>query len=271
MKVKQYRPKDRLFSEQYIIDENGFITIPSTTLFNAGVSFDKKFVVLEKYCAENVYYIAPSNFEYDEKKWGFLFEPEVENGELKFSVKGLFNNLNPGDSITLDVFEFQFTLYDRHNVVTKEEETGLDAGKIDWTKGFDEIDRYMKSNDPYAPDENSINLMRDNLNKKFGNLADKCKRLHNPTDYNDLIENPPSLEELDQMFGNMLKEILSNSTKKLHRSKDPLLNEFIDDMLARVYGRDGQKVIMISSSELDQFVKDMTWWYKRIKKGNKGE
>lgn len=270
MKVRQYRPKDRLFSEQYVIDENGFITIPSTILFNAGLSSDKEFVVLEKYNANNVYYIVPANFEYNEEEWGFLFNPEVENGDLKFSVKGLFEHLKPGDSVTLDVFEFQLTLYDRSDAMRnndneEDEETGLDAGKIDWSKELDKLEEIFNKgtkevNDPYAPDENTIEMMRKNL-------TNKCKRLHNPTDYNDLIENPPSLEELDAMFGNILKEIVNNSNKKLHRSKDPLLNEFIDDMLARVYGKGGQKIVMIHTDELDQFVKDMTYWYKRIKNG----
>lgn len=263
MKVKQYKPKDRLFSEQYIIDENGFITIPSTTLFNAGLSSDKKFIVLEKYNANNVYYIVPANFEYDEKEWGYLFEPEVENNELKFSVKGLFDNLKPGDSVTLDIFEFQLLLYDRHAERNNEEEKKETKIK----KETGSMKNLFDCFDPYAPDENTIEMMGDNIHKKFSDLDKKLKKQNKITDYNDLIENPPSLEELDKMFGKILKEIVNHSNKQIHRSKDPLLNEFINDMLARVYGRDGQKVVMISSDELDQFIKDMTWWYKRIKKG----
>lgn len=269
MKVKQYKPKDRLFSEQYIIDENGFITIPSTTLFNAGLSSDKKFVVLEKYNANNVYYIVPANFEYNNKEWGYLFEPEVENNELKFSVKGLFDNLKPDDSVTLDIFEFQLLLYDRHaernNEEQKEEEKFWDEMEKKYLpKGMKNI---FDCFDPYAPDENTIEMLGENIHKKFSDLDKKIKKQNNPADYNDLIENPPSLEELDKMFGKILKDVVNYSNKQIHRSKDPLLNEFIDDMLARVYGRNGQKVVMINSDELNQFVKDMTWWYKRIKKG----
>lgn len=245
MKVKQYRPKDRLFSEQSVIDENGFITIPSTTLFNAGLSSDKKFVVLEKYNADNVYYIVPANFEYDEKEYGFLFNPEVENGDLKFNVSGLFN-LKPDDSLTLDVFEFQLTLYDRHVVRDngEDEETGLDTSEEE--EFWDEMRK------KYSP-------------KGMKNPFEKDPYAEQRKDYNDLIDNPPSIEELDQMFGNILRDIVAKSTKKLHASKDPLLNEFIDDMLARVYGKDGQKVIMISNTELQKFIDDMTWWYKRLR------
>lgn len=264
----------RLSSEQYIIDENNCITIPYSVLYNAGLGGVPEFNIMEKSDEEYVFSIIPST---DTKK-GYEFVQKVNCSEetgIKIDVTGMFE-LKPGDSVSVDVYEFELFLFDRVSVLKtkrehkedeEDEETGLDAGKIDWTKGFDEVDKYMKSSDPYAPDENTIEMMGENLHKKFDDLAKKCKHLHNPTDYNDLIENPPSFEELDAMFGNILKEIVNNSNKKLHRSKDPLLNEFIDDMLARVYGRDGQKVVMISSTELDQFVKDMTYWYKRIKKG----
>ena len=304
----------RLSSEQYIIDENNCITIPYSVLYNAGLGGVPEFNIMEKGDEEYVYSIIPST----DTKEGWEFVQKVsctEEAGIKIDVTGMFE-LKPGDSVSVDVYEFELFLFDRVSVLKtkreQDEETGLDAGKIDWMKGFDELTKYMKSSDPYAPDEN--------MRKKF---ADKCKRLHNPTDYNDLIENPPSfeeftkslrecgfdpyapddntiemlrdnlnkkfkslkdkkgkdgnpllgdefpsLDELDAMFGKIIKEIKDNSNERLHRSKDPLLNEFIDDMLARVYGRDGQKIVMINSTELDQFVKDMTWWYKRIKKGN---
>lgn len=286
----------RLSSEQYIIDENNCITIPYSVLYNAGLGGVPEFNIMEKNAYEYVYSIIPST---DTKKdWRFVQKVNCsEETGIKIDVTGMFE-LKPGDSVSVDVYEFELFLFDRVSVLKtkreleEDEETGL--------------------GDPYAPDEN--------MRKSF---ADKCKRLHNPTDYNDLIENPPSLEELgkslrecgfdpyapddntlemlrdninkkfkslkdkkgkdgnpllgdefpsfeelDAMFGKIIKNITSESNKRLHRSKDPLLNEFIDDMLARVYGRDGQKIVMINSTELDQFIKDMTWWYKRIKKGN---
>lgn len=268
MKIKQYKPKDRIVSEQYVIDKDGYITIPSDTLFNAGLSSDKEFVVLEKYSVTNVYYIVPANFEYDEREYGFLFNPKVENGNLKFCVKGLFDHLKSDDSVSLDVFEFQLILYDRSNVVKREseEETGFDTRKIDWKKEFDELEKNFRGNDPYAPDENTIKMMGDNLDKKlnFNNILDDIFSNNNTGKKPDFKK----LDKIDKMLGNLLNDILSNSTKKLHASKDPLLNEFIEDMLARVYGKDGQKVIMISNVELQQFIDDMTYWYNRIKKGN---
>lgn len=273
MKVRHYKPKDKLVSEQYVIDENGFITIPSTTLFTAGLSSDKEFVVLEKYNADNVYYIVPSNFEYNEKEYGFLFNPEVENGDLKFSVKGLFEHLKPGDSITLDVYEFQLLLYDRSNVVIKEdeEETGLDAGKINWTEGLDEFEKKFLTKKDW---NDEINKLESELNEKERELLKEEKKKRRKKSSNkESLDNvkewmpEPNLETLDNLFGKILTELMSNSMKRLHPSKDELLNEFINDMLARVYGRDGQKIVMINSDELEQFVQDMTWWYNRIKSG----
>lgn len=248
MKVKQYKPKDRLFSEQYIIDENGFITIPSTTLFNAGVSSDKEFVVLEKYSADGVYYIVPANFQYNEKEYGFLFQPEVENGDLKFNVEGLFEKLKPGDSVTLDVYEFQLTLYDRHNVVENKTVTP----KNDSTMSFF---KFLTSEDnPYALDPFTFKKNEKRL-KKLDNLI-------------NTQEKEPSLEQLDDLFNTLFKEILFQPIKK--EPKKDLLSEFIDDMLIRCYKKDGEKIIRMSEDELEQFVKDMTDWYWRIKK-DKGE
>lgn len=262
----------RLSSEQYIIDENNCITIPYSVLYNAGLGGVLEFNIMEKNAYEYVYSIIPST---DTKEgWGFVQKVNCsEKTGIKIDVTGMFE-LKPGDSVSVDVYEFELFLFDRVAVLKdnrereEDEETGLDAGKIDWTKGFDELEEIFNKGtkevkDPYAPDENTIENMRDNINKKFKSLKDKKGKDGNPL----LGDEFPSFEELDTMFGKIIKEIKDNSNKRLHRSKDPLLNEFIDDMLARVYGKDGQKIIMINSDELDQFVKDMTWWYKRIKKG----
>lgn len=266
----------RLSSEQYIIDENNCITIPYSVLYNAGLGGVPEFNIMEKNAYEYVYSIIPST----DTKEGWRFVQKVNCSEetgIKIDVTGMFE-LKPGDSVSVDVYEFELFLFDRVSVLKTEREheedeefdsqlSKLTGGWIN-EKDIDRLDRINKSLrecgfDPYAPDDDTLEMMRDNINKKFKSLKDKKGKDGNPL----LSDEFPSFEELDAMFGKIIKNITSESNKRLHRSKDPLLNEFIDDMLARVYGRDGQKIVMISSNELDQFVKDMTWWYKRIKKG----
>lgn len=260
----------RLSSEQYLIDENNCITIPYSVIYNAGLGSDKELNVMEKSNTENVYCITP-----DEKCKGYEFVQKVtctkEDG-MKIDVTGMFE-LKPGDSVSVDVYEFKLFMFDRVSVIKnneEEKETKKETGSM--KNLFD-----CFGIDPYADlIDDSLELLKENLDKDMKRLdkVRKDKKLNKGVDFNNLLDNtkdwkkdPPSLEELDNFLGNLLKDIVSKSNKQLHRSKDPLLNEFIDDMLARVYGQGGQKVVMISSSELDQFVKDMTWWYNRIKKG----
>ena len=231
--------KNRLSSEQYVIDKDNTITIPYSVIYNAGLGSVTEFNIMEKSDVENVYCIVPAT---DSKEKGYEFVQKVtctEEEGMKIDVKGMFE-LKPDETVDVDVYEFKLFLFDRASVIKNNEEEKEKKETGEMKNLFD-----CFGFNPYAPDDDSLQLMKENLDrdlKRLDNISKKKK--DKGLDYNDLNNDLPSIEELDQMFGS-----------------------FIDDMLARVYGQGGKKVVMISSDELDQFVKDMTWWYKRIKKG----
>lgn len=255
----------RLLSEQYVIDENNCITIPYSVLYEAGLGSDTEFNVMEKINAENIYCITP-----DEVCKGYEFVQKVtctkEDG-MKIDVTGMFE-LKPGDSVDVDVYEFKLFLFDRVSVIRNiDEEKKEDKKETGSMKNL--FDCFGV--DPYAPDDDSLQLMKENLDRDMKRL-DKVRNKKKKKNIDDIIDDGmisnKEFSDLSLKFANLLETLFTQPIKKYQpNSKDPLLNEFIDDMLARVYGKDGQKIVMLSSSELQQFVKDMTWWYNRIKKG----
>ena len=255
----------RLLSEQYVIDENNCITIPYSVLYEAGLGSDTEFNVMEKSNVENVYCITP-----DEKCKGYEFVQKVtctkEDG-MKIDVTGMFE-LKPGDSVDVDVYEFKLFLFDRVSVIRNNDEEKKEEKKETGSMKnlFD-----CFGVDPYAPDDDSLQLMKENLDRDMKRL-DKVRNKKKKKNIDDILDDGmmsnEEYNELSLKFANLLETLFTQPVKKYQsNTKDPLLNEFIDDMLARVYGKEGSKVIMLSSSELQQFVDDMTWWYNRIKKG----
>lgn len=254
----------RLSSEQYLIDENNCIIIPYSVLYEAGLGSDKELNVMEKSNVENIYCITP-----DEVCKGYEFVQKVactkEDG-MKIDVTGMFE-LKSGDSVSVDVYEFKLFLFDRVSVIKnneEEKETKKETGSM--KNLFD-----CFGVDPYAPDDDSLQLMKENLDRDMKRL-DKVRNKKKKKNIDDILDDGmisnEEFNDLSLKFANLLGSLLSQPVKKYKSdSNDPLLNEFIDDMLARVYGKDGAKVIMLSSDELQQFVNDMTWWYNRIKKG----